>query len=156
MRWLQRRSGVRRRTTTPKEDRRLVSLVRGNCFMFAPLRRMLMIRRFGWRREGRITTNRPQAVGYWSHHLARCTRLTLEHRRHHRKWGCRQNKRDLMHWKALCIGGLAPNYIIKYAGCSLISYLFGWVFTVHVRFPYKWYQKECKIKSDLPLSKRWL
>ena len=95
----QRKRGGSMKISTPREDHQLLQMVKTNRFISAPHLRMQMIRRFGKWMSVRIIWRRLLAIGYWSWRPARCTRLTLEHRRRRREWGRRHRGWDLRQWK---------------------------------------------------------
>ena len=90
--------------STPQKDCQLLQMVRMHRFISAPRLRMQKIRRFERRMSVRTIQRWFLAIGYWSRHPARCSRLTLEHRWCRREWGRRHRVWDLGQWRH-CGGG---------------------------------------------------
>ena len=91
----QRKRGGSMKISTPMEDHQLLRMVRTNCYISTLRLRMQRIRPFGRRMSVRTIRRQLLATRYWSQRPARCSRLTLEHRRRRREWGRRHTVRDL-------------------------------------------------------------
>ena len=95
----QRPRGHRQRSTSAREDRILMRMVLYNRFHSSPRLRVEFNRRIEHGILVHIINRRLSTAGYPSRRVARCPRLTREHRRHCRQWAGWHHDWDLCHWR---------------------------------------------------------
>ena len=111
------RLGSSRSLNTAREDKQLIQMVIDNRFIPTARLCVEMIRRFLRRLSVRSMVNRLLAAGYQSGSLARCPRLTLDHRRCRHVWGGTHRRWDLRHWMH-CVFSVKYRFTLLWWSCS--------------------------------------